>query len=321
MKKLFFFPVAFLLFSFHLFALDNFDVFAQTNTGTVLIDQDIETYNIDGGAGVRVGEENFDFSILGTAGRVYGDKRISYAAGTANFSYSFTDNFSASLNLFAAGGHSQVFDLFIFFGSIDLPFGGGASLKLSFPLNFYLDTGLYGGNYNILSDQDKPIGGGKINLFDVAAGKKWIFPAKAGNSIHQIDANAGFLYSYANGNLTLTIAEQRQMLMPFSYAYGDTDACLEFITMQAKYSYSYNNLDLEFNSALYLNFYAYLRYYFKGTYKKNLFYDGSVTKNEDTITLSNGDSLLAMDAKASYSLHFTDSLTARVFLEDRKSVV
>ena len=57
-----------------------------------------------------------------------------------------------------------------------------------------------------------------------------------------------------------------------------------------------------------------MRYYFKGTYKKNLIYNGSIIRYKDEINFSNADTLISMKAGLDYTLGRSDSCNTKLLL-------
>jgi hypothetical protein len=57
-----------------------------------------------------------------------------------------------------------------------------------------------------------------------------------------------------------------------------------------------------------------MEYFYKTTKKKNLLYDGSIKKDQDSFAFSNADFLLLVDAAFYYTLHQKDNFKARVFI-------
>ena len=320
MKKLpLYFILAFL--TFPLFAAET--TFSLTpHAGTFLIDQSGNSFDIGLKGNVQVHGDKWQFSVGGEPGLFPGTicfspvgfdavlNNISFGTALADFSYRFTDSWSAKLALFGGGGKTALSDLCLLFGFIQSPFFGGAELSLSFPYELYLKTVYTGADVSFFSQKNDPIGKGRL---DLAA-------ARIGKNLNQFYVDAGFLYCGANGNVTITSAQQEMMLQPFSYAHGDTDLCFEFVTLCAGYKTNHGSLSFSIDSAVLLNCYSYIRYFFKTTYKNNLFFDGSIRRGEDTQAFCHFDSLIALDAKLVYSKELASS--GRVdFSVDKKLLV
>ena len=320
MKSFFSFLIILVLFSAGLFAAQESDFSIYNNTGTFLIDKGGNSHNINGGAAFSIQDEQWSFSAGGLLGELPGKiafsnrgfgfklNDISYCSGSAAFSYNFTDSFSAGLTLSTAAAQTDTSDLYLLFGSLSFPSCGGASLNLFFPYDLFLSTRYYGADYDFLNEQDNSIGGGKLHLLDINAGKDWLFHGQNDSTFHKLNTSAGFLYAYINGDITVTTNEQNQVFLPFSYAFGNWDLCAEFITLNADYNFHRGGFDLFVDTALYMNVYSYVRYFFKGTYKKNIFYDGSIIRSEDTFNFSHADSILTLDAKLAYSPDMSNSM-------------
>lgn len=320
MKSFLSFLIILAFFSISVFAEQECDFSIYNNTGTFLIDKSGDTRNINGGVKVNLKNEQREFSAKVILGEIPGKiaftnksfgvklNDISYCSGSAAFSYNFTDSFSAGLTLSTAAAQTNTSDLYLLFGSLSFPSCGGASLNLFFPYDLFLSTRYYGADYDLLNEQDNSIGGGKLHLLDINAGKDWLFHGQNDSTFYKLKTSVGFLYAYINGDITVTTNEQNQVFLPFSYAFGNWDLCAEFITLNADYNLHRGGFDVFVDTALYMNVYSYVRYFFKGTYKKNIFYDGSIIRSEDTFNFSHADSILMLDAKLAYSPDMSNSM-------------
>ena len=332
MKSFLSFLIILAFFSISVFAEQECDFSIYNNTGTFLIDKSGDTRNINGGVEVNLKNKQREFSAKGILGEIPGKiaftnksfgfklNDISYFSGSAAFSYNFTDNFSAALSLGAASAKTDISDLYLLFGRLSFPSCGGASLVLSFPYDLFVNTQYYGADYDFLNEQDNSIGSGKLHLFDINAGRNWLFTGEGDNGFHKLHTSAGFMYAYINGDITVTTNEQNQIFLPFSYAFGNWDLCAEFVTLNADYNFHRGAFDVFLNTSVFLNVYSYVRYFFKGTYKKNIFYDGSIVRSEDTFNFSHADTFLTLDAKMVYSPVINNSFTLG-FTLDKQFVI
>ncbi|MBO4639308.1 MAG: hypothetical protein J5710_06080 [Treponema sp.] len=237
---------------------------------------------------------------------------FSYNCGFTSFSYIFTDDIRTQLTLIAANQKSNQGDLYYFFGHFNIPSLYGCLLKITLPFDFYLDSGCFISNIAIFSQIENQIGDGIVNLYDCFLGKNWIFSTN-----HQLDSKIGFVYCDLKGLCTLTSQDQNEMLFPFSYFHADCNSNLEFLSLGADYTFQSGNLSFSINSLVLVNVYTYLHYYLKETYKKNMFYDGSIERHEDTISFSRCDSLLTLNARLDYYANFSSSFKTNFFISKK----
>ena len=331
MKSLFCKLIIFVIFTTGIFGMQKGIFSFNANGGTLFIDKSADSYHINGGATTGIETDHwqllFDVAVGQVPGRIaysngpFGIKLedIAYNYGATSFSYIFVPDFSLTLGLSVSSAYTQTSDLYLFFGQLCVRAGGGASLALNFPYELFLNTQYYGADFSFLNEQNNSVGEGKLHFIDVNAGKKWVFAGREENCVHIINAAAGFVYSYLNGSVTVTTAEQNQFFLPFSYAYGDCDLYADFITLAADYNFKKGRLNAFVNTKVFIDAYAYVRYYFKGTYKKNLIYNGSIIRYKDEINFSNTDTLITMKAGLDYTLGHSDSCNTKLLLN--KSLV
>ena len=331
MKSLFCKLIIFVIFTTGIFGMQKGIFSFNANGGTLLIDKSGDTYHINGGVTAGIEDDRWALLFEGAVGQVPGTvsysngpfgiklEDIAYNYGAASFSYIFAPDFSVSLGLSVSSAQTQTSDLYLLFGELFVRAVGGASLTLNFPYDIFLNTQYYGADFSFLGEKNNSVGGGKLHFIDVNAGKKWSFAGREENCLHTINTAAGFVYSYLNGSVTVTTAEQNQFFLPFSYAYGDCDLYADFITLEADYNFKKGRLNAFVNTRVFIDAYAYVRYYFKGTYKKNLIYNGSIIRYKDEINFSNADTLISMKAGLDYTLGRSDSCNTKLLLN--KSLV
>lgn len=245
---------------------------------------------------------------------------FSYIGGFTDFHCNFTDSISLKLSLFAGSQKTDTSNLYIVFGKVKSPFFAGGHISLNLPYDFNLSSTYSAVKIQLLSGSNDFLGDGLLDYFDLELGKLFIIePHTVSQSdtevVQKIKTNIGFLYSGGNGQATSFLDTYNTLFYPFSYLYANGKADLYFLSFAADYSVTKNHFNLLINSSLFVNIYSRMNYFYKATYKKNLFYDGSIKRGSDSFDFSNGDLLLLMRAKVFYSYIFSSSIKVDFFLQ------
>lgn len=310
MKKLLFI-LLFCFFSWYSFCQNNCEYSLQTQGGSLYVDDTDYSYYFDAACEAKINSTDFGAGLFWGAFTLYD---IDFGGGFASLGFDLPAGFGITAFALTGSADSEQNDLYLLYGRFTLPHFYDFSLLVNFPLNFYAGLSYAASDLNIFDSNEKAIGEGQAWLFDVYAGKKWQFTK---NAVYDLDANLCFICADGNAWATSSKDSQDNFLLPFSYLHFDGRLWLDFITFSENLTVTADHWKFFFNSALFLNVYSYYNYYFKGTYKKNLIYDGSIRREEDTKEFSRADSLVYVDAGLSYSTSFANSLGAELLLNKK----
>jgi len=243
-----------------------------------------------------------------------------FIGGFSSFAIDFSSDFALKLQFALGNQQSQVCDLFLLFGSLKNPILGNGNITLSLPYDLELYSSYSGTAFKVFSRENNKIGNGELKAFNISAGKKWtLSPDKEevsqelrGN--HNFITGLGFFYLEGSGNLTADSDMYSLSAYPFSYLHADASADLYFLSFDFDYIFKKNNFQLSFDSNLLLNIYSKIDYFYKATFKKNLFYDGSVKRKTDSLSFSNGDSLIWGKLQFLYHKDFSSKKNIELYL-------
>lgn len=239
---------------------------------------------------------------------------FSYIGGFTDFHFNFTDSISIKLNIFAGSQKTDTSNLYIIFGKVKSPFFAGGHISLNLPYDFNVSSSYSSAKIQLLSGSDDFLGYGLLDYCDFELGKLFIIRPDT-EAIHKINTNIGFLYSGGNGQVTTFLDNYNAIFYPFSYLYANGKADFYFLSFAADYSVTKNHFNLLIDSSLFVNIYSRMNYFYKATYKKNLFFDGSIKRGSDSFDFSNGDMLFMIRAKVLYSHSFSSSVKSDFFLQ------
>ena len=234
-------------------------------------------------------------------------KDVSYGGGFADFSIKLPQDFSVQVKLLAGTQKSNTDDLYVFYGNINTPFFWNGELNISLPLSFGINIFYSNASLYVFNDIDEQSGKGLLDFWWSKAEKSFSLERKAA---HNIKIDLGFLYTAGEAAFTESTGLPKTIFYPYSYIHADGNAALYFLTFGTDYSLQKNNFQFLLETAMLVNVYSQLQYYYKITSKKSIFFDGSIKRGEDTFVFSNGDSLVMMNMQALYNLTSSNNLAA-----------
>lgn len=313
MKKLLLI-LSFLFLSGSAFCQDNCELSLKTQGGSLYVDDTDYSYYFDAGCEAKINSTAFGAGLFWGAFSQYD---IDFGGGYGSLSFDLPADFGLTAFALTGSAASKQSDLYLLYGRFSLPHFYDFSLLADFPLDFYTALSFAATDLDIFDSNEKAIGEGNAWLFDAFAGKKWQFASKAGKAVYNLDTSLGFFCADGNAWVTASKDSQNNFLLPFSYLHFDGRLWLDFITLSEKLTVTAGHWSFFLDSALFLNVYSYYNWYFKGTYKKNLIYDGSIRREEDTDEFCRVDSLLYVDAGIAYSINPGNSLGAVLSLNKK----
>ena len=235
-----------------------------------------------------------------------------YWLGAASaFHVKLAHELSADINLFAGFQDSSCGDLYILPGSVYTQGFGGISAALNLPLDFSVDVFSYGAGLCVNNEENLKIGNADLRVFGSDFTKSWSFGEQ---HLHQIKTGAGFFYTDLTGQGRASDELDKSVFFPYSYMFANGSAVLYFVSLKAAYTLTAGACDFTLFSSAFINVWSQVEYFYKTTKKKNLLYDGSIQKDQDSFTFSNADFLLLVDATFYYTLNQKDNFKARVFI-------
>ena len=320
--KSIFFITIFCLFSLSLFGKEP-DFSLESRIGTLYVDDSgvdgiynnlqlafsgsIKNFDIN--AGFYIGGIPGDISVRNTELRAE-LKDVLYLGGFFDFEISLSSQFSLEIETLVGLMDSDPGYLGIIPGSVSAPVYGGIQSGLNMPLGFFFNSAVYGADFSVNNDDNESVGNGSAFFTCLNGGKVWKIQKKLS---HSISVDAGFMSAVGSGSITASNELDKTILFPYSFMHGAGAGSLSFVTFGGEYIVQGNKFSLITDLYGLINVWSEIEYSYKTTYKKNIIYDGSIVKGNDTVSFSNGDLIIFFNTQLQYDLR-TDKINAGFFI-------
>ena len=235
---------------------------------------------------------------------------VLYFGGFFGFEIDFPSQFSLDIKTLAGIMNSTPGYLGIIPGSVSAPIYGGLQSALNMPLGFYFNSAVYGAGLSVKNDNNEKAGYGSAFFTCLNGGKVWKIQKKL---THSISVDAGFMSAVGSGSITASNELDKTILFPYSFMHGAGAGSLSFVTFGGEYILKGNSFSVITDLYGLINVWSEIEYSYKTTYKKNIIYDGSIVKGNDTVSFSNGDLIIFFNTQLQYDLR-TDKINAGFFI-------